>query len=128
MVTAPDSDGTKVVIIRFLEKEKNITDPRMLTKLLNESPLQKYVVQCSVKNLGSSGNYRLKIRDENNSMEPIENIKQLGSGLKVRCWYATSDQPSAFGKIGPISTNVSNKYLLETLEPLNGSNSVITSL
>ena len=128
MVTAPDSDGTKVVIIRFLEKEKNITDPRMLTKLLNESPLQKYVVQCSVKNLGSSGNYRLKIRDENNSMEPLENIQQLGSGLKVRCWYASSDQTSAFGKIGPISTNVSNKYLLETLEPLNGSNAVITSV
>ena len=123
-------DGKKVVLVKFLDDnpKSKFTNPKELNEVLNKSPFSKYVVQFSVRNLGNGSGCRFEIIDNNGRLGPIEDIKMI-SGLKVRCWYPAA--PATFlGKIGPISNELSDEYLLRNLEILESgrSNAVITSV
>ena len=75
--------GTKPLLVKFLDQGKRFTNPAELSKILNKSPLQKYIVQYSIRGLGNGSACRLEIRDPNGKMPPVEEIKKI-EDLNVR--------------------------------------------
>ena len=126
-VTKPGTskDQTKPVIIRFLDSNFSASNPVAMTEMINKSPFAKYVVQYSVRTLGNGTGCRLEISDPNNKCVNPEQVEYI-AGKKVRCWHPS--EATTFGKIGPISTDLTAEEIMGMIEIIEGRPNTIVSV
>ena len=130
-MNTPSQSSTHAVIIQSTEGNNIFTNPVINSRLLSESVFHKKVIDSSVKVLGRGQAIRFEIPSLDDLNLSLTDITTLG-GHKVRCFVPRSGGQDLhiinYGKIHPVSPDLTEKEILENLGLLDHTSSKILAV
>ncbi|XP_037803020.1 uncharacterized protein LOC119597513 [Penaeus monodon] len=113
-------NNNSVVLIQLKDGSAttNFNNPLKLTKAINKSEFQKYIIEDSLRVLGAGKALRFEIKDIS-KLRPLKEIKKLGD-WEILCKQPTSNKYTncSYGTIYPVETDLNIENINEKIRTL----------
>jgi len=113
-------NNNSVVLIQLKDGSatNNFNNPLKLTKAINKSEFQKYIIEDSLRVLGAGKALRFEIKDIS-KLRPLKEIKKLGD-WEILCKQPTSNKYTncSYGTIYPVETDLNIENINEKIRTL----------
>ncbi|KAG0710335.1 hypothetical protein GWK47_023033 [Chionoecetes opilio] len=121
------SQPNRLIIVRSAEGLRSFINPGKVSRAVFDSIFKKKFVSSTLTITGGGRGIKFEVANLDNLAHPPESVTTLGE-WSVKCWVASDDDPTyMFGRIFPVSPEMTNDEILAGLTVLDGSPSVIVS-
>ncbi|KAG0720021.1 hypothetical protein GWK47_007025 [Chionoecetes opilio] len=121
------SQPNRLIIVRSAEGLRSFINPGKVSRAGFDSIFKKKFVSSTLTITGGGRGIKFEVANLDNLAHPPESVTTLGE-WSVKCWVASDDDPTyMFGRIFPVSPEMTNDEILAGLTVLDGSPSVIVS-
>ncbi|KAG0713306.1 Nucleic-acid-binding protein from mobile element jockey [Chionoecetes opilio] len=112
---------TRLIIIRSAEGLRSFINPGKVSRAVFGSIFAKKFVSSTLTITGAGRGLKFEVVNLDNLAQPPESVTTLGE-WSVKCWVASDDDPTyMFGRIFPISPELTNDDILTGLTVLDDS-------
>jgi len=120
-------ENQNVVLINLSDQSEasNFNNPIKLTNALNKSDFQKYIIEDSLRVLGTGKAIRFEVHDIS-KLRPLNQIKKLGD-WEIKCKQPASSKNigCSYGTIFPVEIDLTPEDITEKIRIIGGNNTEI---